>query len=342
MLHWQNYNEIEKVQLLDIVSAEKKLPRLAIEKDWWVCVVLKALSMSQYSNLYSFKGGTSLSKGWKLIERFSEDIDIAIKRDERFSINGVSNSQLAKVRRSSRHYVIRELPDELTDILTRMGICDFSVEPEVYGLRDGKELELRADTHPSVIYVNYKSVLPESSEYLLSRVKIEISCLSMDEPIEEKIIKSFISEVKPDVDDVCVKFKTVIPTRTFLEKMFLLHEEFKKENPRSKRMSRHLYDLERLMDTEYGKSAVMNRNLYDEIVNHRSIFNKIDGIDYNLHAPDSLNFIPPLSLIEEWGKDYEVMSNQFLYYHENKMTFEELIDRMNELLYRVRNLGKRN
>lgn len=339
MIHWQQYNDVEKIQLLDIVSAAKKLPRLVIEKDWWVTVVLMAISKTKYSDLFSFKGGTSLSKGWNLIERFSEDADIAIKREGRFSINGDTKSQLAKVRRSSRHYITKELPEELTNILSLMGIYNFSIEPEISRFIDGKEIELRADTHPSVLYVNYKSVLPETSEYILSRVKIEISCLSMYEPIEEKIISSFISEVKPDTDEVRVKFKTVLPTRTFLEKIFLLHEEFQKENPRSKRMSRHLYDLERLMDTEYGKDALNNKSLYDEIVNHRSVYNKIDGIDYEMHSPYTLNFLPPSHLIDEWRKDYEVMSDQFLYYQENRMTFEVLIERMKELLRRVRLLG---
>lgn len=339
MIHWQQYNDIEKIQLLDIVSAAKKLPRLAIEKDWWVTVVLMAISKTKYSDLYSFKGGTSLSKGWNLIERFSEDADIAIKREGRFSINGDTKSQLAKVRRSSRHYITKELPEELTNILSQMGVYNFSIEPEISRFIDGKEIELRADTHPSVLYVNYKSVLPETSEYILSRVKIEISCLSMNEPIEEKIISSFISEVKPDTDEVRVKFKTVLPTRTFLEKIFLLHEEFQKESPRSKRMSRHLYDLERLMDTEYGKDALNNKSLYDEIVNHRSVYNKIDGIDYEMHSPYTLDFLPPSHLIDEWRKDYEVMSDQFLYHQENRMTFEVLIERMKELLRRVRLLG---
>ena len=339
MIHWQQYNDIEKIQLLDIVSAAKKLPRLAIEKDWWVTVVLMAISKTKYSDLYSFKGGTSLSKGWNLIERFSEDADIAIKREGRFSINGDTKSQLAKVRRSSRHYITKELPEELTNILSQMGVYNFSIEPEISRFIDGKEIELRADTHPSVLYVNYKSVLPETSEYILSRVKIEISCLSMNEPIEEKIICSFISEVKPDTDEVRVKFKTVLPTRTFLEKIFLLHEEFQKENPRSKRMSRHLYDLERLMDTEYGKDALNNKSLYDEIINHRSVYNKIDGIDYEMHSPYTLDFLPPSHLIDEWRKDYEVMSDQFLYHQENRMTFEVLIERMKELLRRVRLLG---
>ena len=339
MIHWQQYNDIEKIQLLDIVSAAKKLPRLAIEKDWWVTVVLMAISKTKYSDLYSFKGGTSLSKGWNLIERFSEDADIAIKREGRFSINGDTKSQLAKVRRSSRHYITKELPEELTNILSQMGVYNFSVEPEISRFIEGKDIELRADTHPSVLYVNYKSVLPETSEYILSRVKIEISCLSMNEPIEEKILSSFISEVKPDTDEVRVKFKTVLPTRTFLEKIFLLHEEFQKENPRSKRMSRHLYDLERLMDTEYGKDALNNKSLYDEIVNHRSVYNKIDGIDYEMHSPYTLDFLPPSHLIDEWRKDYEVMSDQFLYHQENRMTFEVLIERMKEFLRRVRLLG---
>ena len=339
MIHWQQYNDVEKIQLLDIVSAAKKLPRLAIEKDWWVTVVLMAISKTKYSDLYSFKGGTSLSKGWNLIERFSEDADIAIKREGRFSINGDTKSQLAKVRRSSRHYITKELPEELTNILSQMGVYNFSVEPEISRFIEGKDIELRADTHPSVLYVNYKSVLPETSEYILSRVKIEISCLSKNEPIEEKIICSFISEVKPDTDEVRVKFKTVLPTRTFLEKIFLLHEEFQKENPRSKRMSRHLYDLERLMDTEYGKDALNNKSLYNEIVNHRSVYNKINGIDYEMHSPYTLDFLPPSHLIDEWRKDYEVMSDQFLYHQENRMTFEVLIERMKELLRRIRLLG---
>jgi Domain of unknown function (DUF1814). len=338
MIHWQQYNDIEKMQLLNITSAEKALPRLSIEKDWWVCIVLKALSMTKYADLYSFKGGTGLSKGWNLIERFSEDVDIAISRDKRFAINGTSSSQLAKVRRTTRHYIIKELREELSQIMLQMGIQNFTIEPEVTRFKEDKKIELRADSHPSVLFVNYESILPEVSEYLLPRVKIEISCLSMNEPVEEKTIRSFISEVKPEVDEVQVNFKTVIPTRTFLEKIFLLHEEFQKEYPRSKRMSRHLYDLEKIMDTEFGKQALSNRALYDEIIIHRSLFNKINGIDYKNHSPQTVNIIPPVHLIDEWHKDYDTMADQFLYHQENRMTFDMLIYRMKELTSRLRNL----
>ena len=64
MKHWKQYNRTEQLQILDIASAETSLPRLAVEKDWWVTMALKALSTTQFSHLMSFKGGTSLSKGW--------------------------------------------------------------------------------------------------------------------------------------------------------------------------------------------------------------------------------------------------------------------------------------
>ena len=309
----------------------------AVEKDWWVVALLKALSMTQYAHLMSFKGGTSLSKGWNLIGRFSEDIDIAIRREERFAISGTSSNQLAKARRKSRHYIVRELPDELTAIIGQMGVVDFSIEPELTRERDGERIELRADTHPSTIYLNYKSIFPAQSPYILPRVKIEFSCLSMDEPVEEKTMRSYYSEFDPKCDEVYVQFKTVVPTRTFLEKMFLLHEEFQKERPRSLRMSRHLYDLERLMDTEYGAEAISNKELYNEVVKHRATYNHIDGIDYALHSSDKIDFIPPQSVIDRWKSDYNALSEAHIY-DKNKIPFERLMARIDELLKRVRNM----
>ena len=77
MKHWQQLSIEERLDVLEITSAKTHLPQLAVEKDWWVTMVLKALSATQHFELMSFKGGTSLSKGWNLINRFSEDIDIA-------------------------------------------------------------------------------------------------------------------------------------------------------------------------------------------------------------------------------------------------------------------------
>ena len=339
MKHWQQYNRTEQLQLLDITSGETGLPRLAIEKDWWVTMVLKALSMTQYAHLMSFKGGTSLSKGWQLINRFSEDIDIALNRKERFAICGTSNNQLAKARRVARHYIVRELPDELHNALLSLGITGFKVEPEISRTKDGETIEMRADTHPSVIYVSYSSVIPETSDYVEPKVKIEISCLSMEEPVKELVFSSFISASVEDVENMDVRFNTVIPTRTFLEKIFLLHEEFQKEVPRSYRMSRHLYDLEKIMDTEFGRAALADTKLYSDIITHRNIYNKLPHVDYSTHQQHQISFLPPESVMKDWKEDYTNMKKNFIYAPE-VLSFENLIERISELQERIRNMQK--
>lgn len=232
---------------------------------------------------------------------------------------------------------MRELPGEIAQALDRMGIVDFNIEPELTRIdKDGNETDLRATTHPSTIFVSYKSIIPEQSEYIEPKVKIEISCLSMDEPVEDKTLRSFMADVLKEEENIEVRFPTVVPTRTFLEKIFLLHEEFQKENPRCKRMSRHIYDIEKIMDTDFGKS-ITNIELYNSVVKHRSIFNNIEGIDYDLHNPSTLSFIPPKSIIKEWEKDYQSMQNHFIY-EERSLSFDELLKRMTELTERIRRL----
>lgn len=337
MKHWQQLNIEDRLDVLEITSAKTHLTQLAVEKDWWVTMVLKALSATRHFDLMSFKGGTSLSKGWNLINRFSEDIDIAIRRGGIFDISSTSGSQLTKLRRMVRHYVVRELPDEISEALNKMGVFDFSVEPDLTRMDDnGNIIELSATNHPSTIFISYKSILPEESEYIDSRVKVEIGCLSMDEPVEVKTLRSFMSDVLKGEEDIEVCFPTVVPTRTFLEKIFLLHEEFQKENPRSKRMSRHLYDIEKIMDTNYGK-AIADRELYDNVVKHRFVFNNMKGIDYALHNPSTLSFIPSESIMKEWEKDYQSMQKHFIY-DDFSLSFEELIKRMEELTARIRSL----
>lgn len=335
MKHWQQLNEEDRLAVLEIASANKGLPQLAVEKDWWVTIVLKALSMTRHYAMMSFKGGTSLSKGWNLINRFSEDVDIALSRKGVFAISSTSGNQLAKVRRAARHYVVRDLPLELKNIMTEMGVRDFTIEPETERVdANGGTIELRATTHPSTIFVNYKSILSEVSEYIVPKVKIEISCLSMDEPVEIKNIRSLMSEVLKEEEDIEVEFPTVVPTRTFLEKIFLLHEEFQKGKPRCKRMSRHLYDIEKIMDTPFGR-VVDDKLLYDRVVSHRAVFNAVEGVDYSLHSPATLSFIPPKNVEADWERDYISMQKNFIF-EENSLSFAQLMVRMAELMNRIR------
>ena len=174
------------------------------------------------------------------------------------------------------------------------------------------------------------SVANAHSGYMPSRVKVEVSCLSMDEPFEVKEFGTMISSVFPDDDeDAMVSIPTVLPSRTFLEKAFLLCEEFQKPQPRSLRMSRHLYDLERLMDTEFGKAALEDDELYGKIVEHRRKFYHVGYADYDKDYRERISFLPPESCIEAWRADYDELLMHFVY--GNKLSFDELLERVNEL-----------
>jgi hypothetical protein len=119
--------------------------------------------------------------------------------------------------------------------------------------------------------------------------------------------------------------------------MFLLHEEFQKPDVtkvRSQRMSRHLYDLEKMMDKDPGIQALADETLYSTIIKHRSIYTKLPGINYDSHKKETISFIPPDSIIEAYNKDYETMQEVMIY--REARSFKELIRRLNVLTERFR------
>lgn len=336
---WLNNELVDRLAMLQQTEIEHPgINQVAIEKDWWMTVTLKALFQTDCHEALIFKGGTSLSKGFNIIERFSEDIDLAISHSF-FGIEKTSKSQREKLRKTSRAYIHETLSLQLDTQLKEMGITGYNIE-NVTQIQDknGDWKAIDSDKDPTVILLHYPSIVEETISYIPPRVKIEISCLSMDEPTKEREIRSLIGERFKDEDtDAEYRIRTVIPTRTFLEKLFLLAEEFQKEKPRSVRMTRHLYDLEKLMDTEYGKEALADRSLYDAIVEHRKTYYALKYVNYDLHAPITINFMLPKQVTEAWKDDYADMRNYFIY--GQSLEFDALMQRIEELQKRVRNLG---
>jgi predicted nucleotidyltransferase component of viral defense system len=312
--------------IIDNIAKQTGFSVFAIEKDWWITMVLKALFETKCVDYLIFKGGTSLSKCWNLIERFSEDIDVAINRDF-FGITNISSkNQREKLRKSSSKYIQDELITELTQKMHEADISDFSIELE--------QAET-SDKDPRVLYVKYPSLFTEN-QYLKNWVKIEISCRSLREPFAPIKIRSIIADNYPNesyVDNYFV-VNTVSPKRTFLEKVFLLHEALQKERIHSERMTRHLYDLHKLMDTKFAEEALTDIELYKTIVEHRSIMTRERGVDYSTHRPSQINFIPENEIVDLWKVDYNNMREDFIY--GQPVTFDELINRMKDLLVRFR------
>ena len=159
----------------------------------------------------------------------------------------------------------------------------------------------------------------------------------MAEPFEMRRISSLVEQVYEgeDVDsDFVQDIPTVSPTRTFLEKAFLLCEEYQKAEPRTTRMTRHFYDLEKLMQTPYCEMALTDAKLYHEIVEHRRKFYHVGYVDYDKDMPSNIQIVPTEALMSSYEADYNEMRKSFIY--GQSLDFANLIARIKELQDRFR------
>jgi hypothetical protein len=341
---WQNLDVNEKIASAQAVARSRGIYDQAVEKDWWVTAVLKALYNTECAQWLNFKGGTSLSKGWSLINRFSEDIDLSISREFFLSklnlhyAKAENNTQLKNLRKASRDYIHGKLSAMLDCELRRLGISGFSVRNITEVEQENGLIPISHDSDPTVVYVDYNSIFQSPNVDITPHIKIEISCLSMDEPYEIRQISSMLNEQFGDIDcELTTAVRTVTPTRTFLEKAFLLAEEFQKDKPRSRRMSRHLYDLERIMDTDFGKAALEDAELYKAIVHHREKFYHLGYVDYSLDYPNTISFVPSDDVLKAYRTDYDDnMIGGYIY--GEAISFDDLMVRMAELQCRFRSI----
>lgn len=329
---WLQLSTADKQAVFNEVAAQINLPTAAIEKDWWVVRTLELVFNSSIAPHTVFKGGTSLSKAWNLIDRFSEDIDLAL--DRRFlgfekTDDEMTGSQVSKLRKLSAKFIAEKYFPELAELFNEAGL---KVNIQLGEIKTD-------DQDPLIIEIYYPSVT-EQVAYLQPRVLIEVGSRSLIEPFDERSFTSMVGEKykgRPFADNNII-IPSVNPQRTFLEKVFLLHEEFQlpTEKIKVERKSRHLYDLEKLMDTDYAVAALSSTALYHTIVEHRAKLTPLRGIDYANHTPDKINPIPPDAIIEAWANDYKAMQESMLY--NPSLSFDKLIERMYELKNRINNL----
>ena len=324
----------ERIKHLNDAQAILEFRSVIIEKDWWVTTVLRALFALPYAENLSFKGGTSLSKCWNLIERFSEDIDIAVNREFLGFNDPLSKTQIKdKLRRASCSFVRERLQFDLAKQLEIDGVdpTQFSINVNITSV---------TTTDPEIIEVKYQSLYPED-KYIKAKVILEVSGRSMKEPLRIVEMRSMIDEVFPDAPFTEQPFKVqaVTPQRTFIEKVCLLHEEFAKPDDeiRSERMSRHYYDLVQMMDTSVAREALDDKQLYDSVVEHRRTFVGLKGFDYDTLNPKSINIIPSVAIIDKWRSDYEIMEETMIY--GDSLPFDKLMEKIRELNERVNRIS---
>jgi predicted nucleotidyltransferase component of viral defense system len=315
-----------KERIFRQAGTERGIPVFAVEKDWWVVQTLRIIFSMDFAEHLIFKGGTSLSKAWNLIDRFSEDVDLALDK----AVLGIdtvrTKKQVKKLRSKSKKFIKGTFYPLLIEEFARAGFDDIKII-----IPDGNEND------PLSIEIYYPAIT-QYSEYIEPRVLIEIGSRSLKDPFSERSITTFVTDQFPERDfaDEPVVIAAASPEKTFLEKIFLLHEEFQKDDIRTNRLTRHLYDIEKIMDTTYGETALTDQELYQTIVQHRKLLFSVSTVDYNLHQPQTINLIPPVGLLKEWEKDYRELTESMIY--GESLTWEKLLIRIRELTDRINKL----
>ncbi|HTJ52902.1 MAG TPA: nucleotidyl transferase AbiEii/AbiGii toxin family protein [Cyclobacteriaceae bacterium] len=324
MRDWIHKTERERIDLLRLVASQASLPDYMIEKDWWVTTTLECIFTSELQSHFAFKGGTSLSKCWNILNRFSEDIDIVIDKTlfGVQEVEEVGRGKRGKLRKDAHKFIVEVVVPKLNERMLTMG-----VPPDIFQLY--ADTSTSSDQDPTVILLDYKSITQITNGYTKAQVKIEIGVRALMEPSEKKSVNSLLAEHLRITESVDIN--TVLPQRTFWEKVFLLHELF--QQPEEKmdisRMSRHWYDLNQLSQAGYAKKAMEDQGLYEAIRNHRKIFTKVSEVDYDNLSPQNFSLFPSEKKESDWQSDYNKMMESYIY--RNAPSLKELKDSIKKI-----------
>jgi hypothetical protein len=279
-----------------------------VEKDFWVCWILKRLfSEPGLQNQMVFKGGTSLSKVYGLIDRFSEDIDLILDwRLLGYGIGEVTGRENAVVSRTRQSRFNEEMNAKAAEYIreTLVGQLGqlFAGVPHIAAEIDQND--------PHTVNVGYPAAF--SADYIRPQVRLEIGPLASWVPSSKRTIRPYAAEAFPQVfvDPTCVVV-AIDAERTFWEKATILHQEAHRAAAIPPRYSRHYYDLYKLAKSAVKKSALLDLALLKDVVEFKERFYYTSWARYDLARPGTFRLVPPASLISALERDYRAMREMF-------------------------------
>jgi hypothetical protein len=321
----------ERLEALGVAATASGRPAYLLEKDIWVVWALQGLFESKIGEHLVFKGGTSLSKGYDIIERFSEDIDLTY--DVRQIIPELAtgdppipatHSQAKKWTDIARERLTAWAKDETLPILQK------------HAEATGVDVTFRVDRH--VIYVDYDP-LTEGSEYIPPWVRLEFGARSTGEPAESRDITCDAAVSLPELEFPAVQPKIMLPKRTFWEKATAVHVFCAQGDIEGDRISRHWHDLVRLDDEGYAQAAFDDNALAKDVADWKSKFFRVrdrngEWIDYHAAVLGALQIVPDEKTRKELQADYEKMADAGLLLGD-AVPFNEIMKRCETLQKRA-------
>lgn len=304
-LYWRNH------------SSRTGMPEFIIEKDFWVCWLLgRIFSTPRLGAECIFKGGTSLSKVFHAINRFSEDIDLGLTPaslgwNETDLDDAPSPSQRQKRNEQLQADCATAVQKHfLPELAAAVDAC-LGHSPET-----GKWLHYELDpvSQSPVILFAYPRAIAAGS-YIAPLVKIEFGSLTDQRPTGIHAIAPFVAEVAPDAfHDFGTEVVALEIERTFWEKATILHAEYHRPTaqPIRDRFARHYADFAALWRHPGGRKAAARLNLLARVRIHKSRFFASRWAHYHTAVPGTLRFAPPDTRLTELRRDYVAMEPMFL------------------------------
>lgn len=299
----------------------------SVEKDFWVCWVLQQLfSLPDLAPYLTFKGGTSLSKVWQLIDRFSEDIDLTIDRaalgyggadgpDQAPSVKQKSKRLKALKEACRNHVQFVVMPALAARMTASLPAQAWTLQPDAN------------DPDGQTLLFEYPTSFGGQQRYVRPVVKIEIGARSDPWPVHQSTIRPVIADMFPQVFTTPDCMVTALaPERTFWEKAMLLHEETYRpaDKARRPRMARHYYDLYRLIVQGIAARAAKDQALFRQVAVHRQIFFAQTWVDYATLRPGQLRLLPLAEQEAGWRQDYAAMQGEM--FSATPPAFDQLLE----------------
>ena len=300
-----------RAELFQETAARMGVTPIIVEKDFWVCWTLKRVfSLDSFQAGLIFKGGTSLSKAYGAIRRFSEDIDLSIDRHD-LGFVGDRDPANADISNNQRKRLLTELSESSAKIV-QTDLRDRIIASMAASLPETDiDLGVSEDDDQTLIF-NYPTGVPIAGgdNYLVDKVKLEFGARSDHLPAEMKRVQSYASKHFPDqMPDAEVEVKTLSATRTFWEKATILHmlHHAPEGKALGKHMSRHYYDMAGLAASDIRADALDKIDLLSQVALHKSRFFRDPKAKYNEAAPPTLKLMPTEELSARLRADFNSM-----------------------------------
>lgn len=311
-------------EILQTATAKCGRRAAILEKDIWLCWVLQTIFSIPDHHPMAFKGGTSLSKVYGIIDRFSEDVDITLDL-RKFSddlnpfVIGISRSKLKNISDRLKTHVKNHTQDVVIPTLKQAS--------EI--LATHSQHKIRSDYSGEKVWFSYPSVVEEPDEYLASEILLEFGGRSVIDPNEHHTIDSDIASVIPEIDFPAASVTVLSPLRTFWEKATLIHVECNRGRLSASpdRLSRHWYDLVCLGQHKLGEDAINDRSLLENVVKHKKLFYNAKYSHYDDCLTGKLRLIPDQDDLRGLHSDYRQMKSAGIL-SENTPKFEALIEQV--------------